>query len=58
MVQMKPLLTVKEAADYYRLHKITVYRLCEQGKIKAFKVGGSWRIRQDEDKRVVKGSNR
>ena len=38
------LLTLKEAADYLRMHKGSLYRLLESGKIDlpAIKLGGKW----------------
>jgi len=38
------LLTLKEAADYLRMHKGSLYRLLEGGKtdIPAIKLGGKW----------------
>lgn len=38
------LLTLKEAADYLRMHKGSLYRLLENGKtdIPAIKLGGKW----------------
>lgn len=40
-------LTVREAAQLLRLGEVTVYRLAQQRKIPAMKVGGSWRFRRD-----------
>lgn len=37
-------LTLAEVAHYLRVHPSTVYRLIEQNKLPAFKVGSSWRI--------------
>ena len=37
-------LTGKEAAAYWKLHPKTVYRLPNQGKIPAQRVGGTWRL--------------
>lgn len=38
------LLTLKEAADYLRMHRGSLYRLLESGKtdIPAIKLGGKW----------------
>ncbi len=40
--------SVKEVARYLGLAEITVYRLTEQGKIPAKKVGAQWRYMRDE----------
>ena len=42
------ILTVKEVADYLKVNERTVYRMATAKKIPAFKVGGSWRIKQAE----------
>ena len=42
------IMTIKEVAEYLKLNEKTTYRLTSEGKIPAFKVGGSWRFRRDE----------
>ena len=42
------ILTIKEVADYLKVTERTLYRLAQEGKIPAFKVGGSWRFRRDD----------
>ena len=37
---MKRLMTIKEAAEYLKLNRMTVYRLAQKHKIPALKVGG------------------
>lgn len=37
-------MTVREAADYLRVNKRTIYRLLERGGIPATRVGGQWRL--------------
>ena len=41
------LLTVKEAACYLRVSRVTAWRWCQQGIIPAFRIGRSWRIPRD-----------
>ena len=41
------IMTVKEVAEYLRLHESSIYRLSIQGKIPAYKVGRSWRFKKD-----------
>jgi excisionase family DNA binding protein len=41
---MAVLMTVEEVADYLRVTKKTVYRLLDEGKIPAAKVGHQWRF--------------
>ena len=47
--QKMQLLTLKEAADYLRMHKGSLYRLLENGKIDlpAIKLGGKWLFNLD-----------
>lgn len=42
------LITIKEVSDYLKVAEKTVYRMAAEGKIPAFKVGGSWRFRRHE----------
>ncbi len=46
--QPNEILTIDEVASYLRAGKRTVYRLASNGKIPAFKVGGTWRFRRAE----------
>jgi excisionase family DNA binding protein len=41
-------LTVKDVADFLKVHERTVYRMAAAGKIPAFKVGTSWRFKKEE----------
>lgn len=42
------ILTLEEVAAYLKAGKRTVYRLAQNGKIPAFKLGGTWRFRRSE----------
>ena len=42
------LITIKEDADFLQIAEKTIYRLAAEGKIPAFKVGGSWRFKRKE----------
>jgi excisionase family DNA binding protein len=46
--QPNEILTIDEVATYLRAGKRTVYRLASNGKIPAFKLGGTWRFRRAE----------
>jgi excisionase family DNA binding protein len=37
-------MTVREAADYLRVHQNTIYRMLSKGEIPAFRVGADWRF--------------
>lgn len=41
-------LTIKEVAEYLKVNERTIYRMASSGDLPAFKVGGSWRIKQSE----------
>ena len=42
------ILTLDEVAAYLKAGKRTVYRLAAEGKLPAFKLGGTWRFRRTE----------
>ena len=50
------ILTLEEVASYLKAGKRTVYRLAQDGKIPAFKLGGSWRFRRGELDRWIAAS--
>jgi excisionase family DNA binding protein len=42
------MLTLKEVAEYLKLAEKMAYRLAVEGKLPGFKVGGSWRFKQED----------
>lgn len=40
------ILTIREVAEYLKVTERTLYRLAQEGKIPAFKVGASWRFKR------------
>ena len=44
--------TIKEVALILKVTEMTVFRHIHSGKIKAIKVGKSWRINESEIKRI------
>ena len=42
------ILTIKDVAQYLKVNERTVYRLAASGDMPAFKVGGSWRIKETQ----------
>ena len=49
------ILTLDEVAAYLKAGKRTVYRLAANGKLPAFKLGGTWRFRRgDLDQWIAK----
>jgi len=47
------LLTAQEVADRLRVNYLTVLRMMRKGTIKAAKVGGVWRMQEDEFIRII-----
>jgi len=41
------LMTLEEVADYLRLSIHTVYKMAQQGRIPAYKVGKQWRFKKE-----------
>lgn len=41
------LMTLREVAKYLGLHYLTVYRLIQEGKIPAARLGGRWRFKKE-----------
>jgi excisionase family DNA binding protein len=40
-------MTVREVADYLRVHQSTVYRLLKNGQLPGFRVGSDWRFNSE-----------
>jgi excisionase family DNA binding protein len=47
-------LTVTEIAGYLRVSETTVWRWCSTGKLPAFRIGRSWRVRRTDLERHIK----
>lgn len=45
--------TVKQVATYLKVYERTVIRLIHDKKLKASKVGGSWRIQEKDIKKYL-----
>jgi excisionase family DNA binding protein len=45
---MGNVMTVKEVAEYLRVHPSTVYRLLKERKIPAFLIGSDWRFNREQ----------
>jgi len=54
MAESKQVLTVKDIADYLKMHPMTIYKYVKEGRIPAFKIGASWRIRRDSIQKWMK----
>lgn len=56
MTKAKQVMTVKEIAEYMDMHPMTIYKYVKAGKIPAFKIGASWRIKRDTMQKWIKES--
>ncbi len=52
------ILTIREVADYLKITERTLYRLVQEGKLPAFKVGNSWRFRREDLERWISDQSR
>jgi excisionase family DNA binding protein len=52
------ILTIREVADYLKVTERTLYRLVQEGKLPAFKVGNSWRFRREDLDRWISEQSR
>ena len=50
---MDDILTVQEVADYLKVSRSTVWRWCNQGRLRAFKAGHGWRIHRATVEKLV-----
>ncbi|KUO73532.1 MAG: DNA-binding protein [Clostridia bacterium BRH_c25] len=44
----KEILTISQVAAYLQLSEMTTYKLVQDGKIPAFKIGRSWRVKKND----------
>ena len=51
-----PILTVAEVACHLRVSETTIWRWCSSGKLPAFRVGRSWRVRRGDLDAIVEGT--
>lgn len=49
----KEVLTVSQVADYLQLSEMTTYKLVQEGKIPAFKIGRSWRVKKGDLEELI-----
>jgi excisionase family DNA binding protein len=56
MVTSEKAVSVKEAARRLGVSETTIRRMIEGGEIRAFRVLGQWRIRENEIERIMSGS--
>jgi excisionase family DNA binding protein len=44
----KEILTVSQVAEYLQLSGMTTYKLVQEGRIPAFKIGRHWRVKKSD----------
>jgi excisionase family DNA binding protein len=49
----KEILTVSQVAEYLQLSEMTTYKLVQEGKIPAFKIGRSWRVQKGDLQELI-----
>lgn len=55
MLNVKEMLTIKEAAEVLDVSTRSINRYIKEGSLKAYMVGNKWRIEKEEIQRFIKG---
>ncbi|HQU72937.1 MAG TPA: helix-turn-helix domain-containing protein [Calditrichia bacterium] len=50
------IMTIKDVAQFLKVKEQTVYRLVQQGKIPALKIGGQWKVKRSHLDRMFEES--
>ncbi len=53
---MENFLTTKQVQDLFKIDRITVYRMLQDGRLKGVKIGNQWRFPQREVERLLSGA--
>ncbi|MFZ5944001.1 MAG: helix-turn-helix domain-containing protein [Bacillota bacterium] len=48
MEKENKIMTISQVAEYLQISEVTTYKLVQEGKIPAFKVGRHWRVVKDD----------
>ncbi|MCB8814601.1 helix-turn-helix domain-containing protein [Desulfosporosinus shakirovi] len=48
MAEYKEIMTLRQVAEYLQISEVTSYRLVQENKIPAFKIGHSWRVKKED----------
>lgn len=54
---MKDVLTTKEATEYLRIARTTLFKLIKQGRIRTTKAGRDYRFLKEELDKFLRGEN-
>lgn len=52
------IMTITQVAEYLKISEITTYKLVQEGKISAFKVGRHWRVMKQDLKEFIEKQKR
>lgn len=52
---MENFLTTKQVQDLFKIDRITIYRMLQDGRIKGVKIGNQWRFPQSEIEKLLSG---
>jgi len=52
---MENFLTTKQVKDLFKIDRITVYRMLQDGRLKGVKIGNQWRFPQSEVEKLLSG---
>ena len=59
MTDIQKIMNIKEAAGYLGVHRSTLYRYAQEGKVPSFKLGADWRFTKKHiDEWIEKQVNR
>jgi excisionase family DNA binding protein len=42
------IMTIAQVAEYLQISEMTTYKIVNEGKIKAFKIGRHWRVKKED----------
>ncbi|MEW9097273.1 MAG: helix-turn-helix domain-containing protein [Clostridiaceae bacterium] len=42
------IMTITEVAEYLKISEVTTYKLVQEGKMPAFKIGRHWRVKKSD----------
>ncbi len=48
------IMTISQVAKYFQISEMTTYKLVQDGKIPAFKIGSHWRIQKSDLTELIK----
>ncbi|WP_347551127.1 helix-turn-helix domain-containing protein [Pseudalkalibacillus hwajinpoensis] len=48
------IMTISQVAKYFQISEMTTYKLVQDGKIPAFKIGSHWRVQKSDLTELIK----